>query len=102
MLPRPKKGVTWTEHPGLSEKEREQAIIAAERLIVRHELGQAGAESAKANLTKGKKASSKAKVASWFGKGLVTTVVTAWAHKTWGGAAAAFFVGWRLWRWLHL
>eukprot|EP00959_Pyramimonas_sp_CCMP1952_P407993 8550110-Pyramimonas_sp.AAC.1 len=55
MHARPKLEVTWTEQTGLMDKQREQAAMAAERLIVRRELGQAEATSVKIDNRAGNK-----------------------------------------------
>ena len=55
-LTKPVASVTWTEHPGISAKDKDMVITAAERAIARLEVA-----DEKAKLAKGKKAPPKKK-----------------------------------------
>ena len=101
-LSKPKHGIVWTEHPGLSEKQRDAALIASERLIARAELKEADARTEQAKKAGKKKVSNKSKTASWMFSGITTMLVTGWNYRTFGSAAAISFLSWRVWRFLGL
>lgn len=103
---RPADGLSWTDHPGLSPSRQEEAVMASERLIAKAHMEKANPSKKKANLnankTKAKKGNNRTAAVWWFFQNMTSAGVWAWTRRTYGGSAAAAFLGWRVWRILGL
>ena len=97
VFTRPRAGVTWGDHPGLSEAERASAEQHSERMIDRMAHANWKDPPKASPKDKKKKKNNKTVVAWWFADLSWTGGTAIWARRNWGASVGASFLAWRAW-----